>query len=92
MAKQLSGEIEVGTKAKTEVEAGVEAEVGTKVGRVVERFEAVVEAKFTKEQLLSSKKYIGSKDILTALLTEGESYTHAEVSKLTEDFMKGEIK
>lgn len=50
------------------------------------------EPKFTKEQLLNSKKYINTKDILTALLTEGESYTHSEVSRLTEEFLKGEIK
>lgn len=50
------------------------------------------EPKFTKEQILNSKKYGNSKDILTALLTESERYTQNEVSRITEEFLKGEIK
>lgn len=50
------------------------------------------ELKFTKEQLLNSKKYSNNKDILVALLTDGKSYSHSEVTKLIEDFMKGAVK
>jgi len=62
-----------------------ETEVETEV-------KAEVEAKFTISQLLNSKKYSNTKDVLRALLREDERYTHAQVSKLIEDFMKGEIK
>lgn len=89
MAKQNSGESEPEEEVKGEVEA--EVKVQTEVA-FVKGDKAEAEPKFTKEQLLNSKKYTGSKDILTALLTEGESYTHAEVGRLTEGFMKGEIK
>lgn len=50
------------------------------------------ETGFTKGQILSSKKYSGSKDLLTVLLTENEKYTHREVIHFIEDFMKGEMK
>lgn len=50
------------------------------------------EPKFTKEQLLNSKKYSNNKDILAALLKEDESYSHSEVTKLIQDFMKGAVK
>ncbi len=50
------------------------------------------EPKFTKEQLLNSKKYSNNKDILAALFKEGESYSHSEVTKLIQDFMKGAVK
>lgn len=83
MAKQFSGEEEIETKVKTELNEEFETK-----GKV----QGEDEPKFTKEQLLNSKKYSNSKDILTALLTEGESYTHSEVSRITEEFMKGDIK
>lgn len=47
---------------------------------------------FTKAQLMGSKKYADSRDLLNALLLEGETYSHSEVNKLIEDFMKGEVK
>ncbi|MEA5084355.1 MAG: hypothetical protein VB018_09395 [Lachnospiraceae bacterium] len=61
-----------------------------KSGDVVES--EVTEPKFTKAQLMGSKKHTDNRDLLNALLTEGESYSHSEVTKLIEDFMKGEIK
>jgi len=54
--------------------------------------EVIIEPKFTKAQLINGKRYSNNKDMLTALLKEGESYSHSEVSKLTSDFMKGAIK
>lgn len=57
-----------------------------------EAVEVIAEPKFTKAQLINSKKYSNNKDVLAALLSEGESYSHGEVSKLIEDFMKGEVK
>lgn len=55
--------------------------------------EAVVaEPVFSKEQLLNSKKYRESADIVGALLRDGESYTFKQVDALLDDFMKKEIK
>ena len=54
--------------------------------------ETIVTVKFTKTQLMGSKKYADNRDLLNALLTEGESYSHSEVAKLIEDFMKGAVK
>ena len=54
--------------------------------------EVIAEPRFTKAQLINSKKYSNNKDMLAALLKDGESYSHGEVNKLIEDFMKGEVK
>ena len=55
--------------------------------------EAVLdEPVLTKEQLLNSKKYRESADIVGALLRDGESYTFKQVDALLDDFMKKEIK
>ncbi|MEA5082702.1 MAG: hypothetical protein VB018_00960 [Lachnospiraceae bacterium] len=81
MRKQLSGETEIETFVKAEEETKDKA-----------RVQGEDEPEFTKEQLLNSKKYCDNKDILSALLTEGESYTHSEVNRITEKFLKGDIK
>lgn len=55
--------------------------------------EAVItEPSFSKEQILGSKKYRESADIVGALLRDGESYTFKQVDSLLDDFMKKEIK
>ena len=48
--------------------------------------------KFTKRQVLSSKKYFHRRDLLNTLLDEGESYTLKEVDALVDKFMKGGVK
>lgn len=97
MGKHMSGEaeieMEVETSANAEVETNGEGMAETwGEATIKNKFPGEDEPKFTKEQLLNSKKYINSKDILTALLTEGERYTHSEVSRITEGFLKGEIR
>lgn len=52
----------------------------------------LIENKFTKEQLLNSKKYKYNKDALSVLLEEDRSYSIQEVEKLLTDFMKGKVK
>lgn len=47
---------------------------------------------FTKEQLLSSEKYAGRRDALTAILEDGKTYTTAEADQLLDKFMKTEVK
>lgn len=47
---------------------------------------------FTKEQLLSAKKYSNRKDILGVLLEDGKEYSFEQVDTLMDDFMKGKVK
>lgn len=48
--------------------------------------------KFSKKQLVSSKKYAFQRDVLNALLKEGRVYTFDEVDQQLNDFMKGKVK
>ncbi len=47
---------------------------------------------FSREQILESKLYRDRRDLLGALLKEGETYTLAQVDSLLEGFMKGKVK
>ena len=50
------------------------------------------EAKFSKEQILSSKQFtVIEKDVLKALLGESQ-YTLKEAKKIIDDFNKKEVK
>lgn len=43
---------------------------------------------FSKEQLLASKTYANRRDALYAILEDGKEYTHEQVRKALDDFMK----
>ncbi|HFL2516132.1 TPA: hypothetical protein ACG3IS_003812 [Clostridioides difficile] len=45
--------------------------------------------KFTKEQIVNSKKYVNRKDLLNAILKENELYSFSEVEDRINSFMKG---
>ncbi|CZR83210.1 Uncharacterised protein [Clostridioides difficile] len=45
--------------------------------------------KFTKEQIVNSKKYVNRKDLLNAILKENELYSFSEVEDRINKFMKG---
>ena len=65
-----------------------------KPDEAIESVEPVVvelEQQFEKEQIIKSKKYRESADIVGALLRDGESYTFKQVDKALDDFMKKEI-
>lgn len=47
-----------------------------------------VEAVFTKEQILKSKKYRGQRDLINALLVNESSYTLSTVDQMIDKFMK----
>lgn len=49
-------------------------------------------AVYTKERLAASQKYANRRDIISALLEAGKTYTLAEVDALIEKFMKGKVK
>jgi hypothetical protein len=46
---------------------------------------------YTKEQLAGAKRYCGKKDLISALLDPGKTYTMAEADELLEKFMKGKV-
>lgn len=48
--------------------------------------------KFTKTQLLNSKKYAGKRDLISALLADDKTYTTEEVDALIEKYLKGTVK
>lgn len=45
--------------------------------------------KFTKTQLVNSRKYIHRRDALNALLDDEKLYTFAQVDKVLQDFDEG---
>lgn len=50
------------------------------------------EQKFTKEQIAASQRYADRKDLVNAILTDGEKYTFADVEKTIENYLKGKVK
>lgn len=48
--------------------------------------------KFTKESILKFERYQERRDLLSALLKDGERYTTKEVDTLIAKFMKGRVK
>lgn len=57
-----------------------------------EKKEAVKENRFFKQQIISSETYKDHKDILRALLEDEKTYSHAEIEKIIEGFMKRKVK
>lgn len=51
-----------------------------------------VENKFSKGQLLASKRFRDRRDVLEALLEEGELYTVKAVEEKIDGYMKGKVK
>ena len=49
-------------------------------------------AVYSKEQLAASKRYATKRDIISALLENGKTYTFDEVDALTEKYMKGKVR
>lgn len=50
-----------------------------------------VETKYSKEQILNSKRYRFKKDVVNAVLNDGENYTIEEVDKAISDFYEREV-
>jgi hypothetical protein len=47
---------------------------------------------FTKEQIVSAKRYMHKKDVVNVVLKDGQSYTLEKVDELIDNFMKGKVK
>ena len=91
--KKGGGEKKEGSE-KTEGTARAEGDEKTKGIAGIERVAGTrqTENKFTKEQLLGSKRFRERRDIVDALLTEGEQYTIKVVEQKIENYMKGRVK
>lgn len=48
-------------------------------------------SKYDKQQLLKTARYKDRRDLLAALLKDDTQYSHAEVQKLIDEFMKGKV-
>lgn len=48
--------------------------------------------RFSKKQLMSSKKFSGRKDLLNAVLSENEMYTVEAAEEKLNKFLKGKVK
>jgi hypothetical protein len=66
--------------------------VATKTATENTETAATVAAGFSKEQILSAKKYADRRDLLAVLLANDRTYTLAEVDQLIDEFMKKEVK
>ena len=49
-------------------------------------------AVFTKAQLLISKKYAEKRDLISALLEDGKTYTADQADALIEKYLKGTVR
>lgn len=47
--------------------------------------------KFSKEQLLTSVRFVGQRDLLHALLDDDKEYSIAEVEKLIKEYNEREV-
>ena len=50
------------------------------------------ESKFSKEQLLAAKRFRDKRDLVNALLNDGELYTMKSVEERIEKYKKGKVK
>jgi len=47
--------------------------------------------KYTPEQLLKSSTYSNRRDVLRVLLDDGETYSHADVTKILKKFYEKKV-
>ena len=52
---------------------------------------AATEPKFTKEALMNCKRFRNERDLVSAVLTDGEEYTVSEVDNMIAEYMKGKV-
>lgn len=57
----------------------------------IESKQAAEVVTFTKEQILSAKKYMHNQDIVNVVLEKGQLYQLDEVDELIEKFMKEKV-
>lgn len=57
----------------------------------IEEKNVVIENKFTKKQLISSKLFRNNQDVLSAMLEDNKEYSESEAQEIIEKFMKGKV-
>lgn len=55
------------------------------------KVQTITEPAFEKAQLVGCKKYSGRKDLVNALLDDGQKYTFSQVDKMIQDFDTGDF-
>lgn len=50
------------------------------------------EALFTRDSLLSARRFRDKKDLLSAVLKENQSYTASQAEEIIEKYLKGRVK
>ena len=55
------------------------------------KVETIIEDRFTKQQIVNSKRFKDNVDLLNALFKDDKLYTLEEVNKTIEDFRKGKV-
>ncbi|MCX7715043.1 MAG: hypothetical protein N2171_04880 [Clostridia bacterium] len=73
----------------TETVEDAENTAATKSAETTDTMETA--PKFSKEQILLSKKYRSKKDIINVLLDDSSIYSITEVDALIKKFMKGKV-
>lgn len=58
----------------------------------MEKVQEITKLGYSKEQILKSEKYANRKDILAIVLEDGKIYSHEEIEKEIDKFMKKEVK
>lgn len=58
----------------------------------IKNVKEVEETVFDKDQLVSSKKFMNNKDVLSVLIEDGEKITTEEAQKRIETFKKRKVK
>ena len=58
----------------------------------IEQIDKPKDAKFTKENILNSKKYAKQKDLVNALLKNDATYSLNEVDEIINKYLKGVVK
>ncbi|MDD3251922.1 MAG: hypothetical protein PHV18_05110 [Lachnospiraceae bacterium] len=48
-------------------------------------------ARYTREQILESRRFRGQRDLICALLEDGKRYSMAEVDRLVNGYLKGKV-
>lgn len=51
----------------------------------------ITEDKYTKEQIVKSKRFSNNVDLLNATLKENKKYTLQEVNEIIKNYMKGKV-
>ncbi len=60
-------------------------------GKAKKTAEAAKTTAFSKEQLVSSSRYLHRKDLVNTLLAEDKLYCFEEVDSMIDKFMKGKV-